>query len=380
MLLGLNNDFQALVDMFFLTIFQNYSRLVTMESITLGCPDDWHLHLRDGELLRTVVHHTARQFNRAIIMPNLNPPITTVNEALAYRKRILAALPTTSTFEPLMTLYLTDSTPIREIERVSQVDAVIGCKLYPAGATTNSEFGVSDLKEILPLLDSMQHYDVPLLVHGEVTDPQIDIFDREKAFLDRHLASIIERFPGLRVVLEHATTKEAVQFVRDAPPQIAATLTPQHLLLNRNAIFADGLNPHNYCLPILKREQDRNALIEAATSGNPKFFLGTDSAPHSRSRKESPHGCAGCYTAHAALELYAHAFDSVGALDKLDSFASVFGASFYGRPQNSGTIRLERSAWTPPNSYSTGTESIVPFNAGQALSWKLSKQPLPNIG
>jgi len=348
-----------------------------MESITLGCPDDCHLHLRDGILLRTVIRHTATQFARAVVMPNLNPPITTVEQALAYRARILGALPKGSTFDPLMTLYLTDSTSTCEIELASQSAYIIGCKLYPAGATTHSECGVSDLEKIQHTLESMERHDVPLLVHGEVTDPDIDIFDREKAFIDRHLVSIIECFPNLRVVLEHATTKEAVEFVREMPSQVAATLTPQHLLVNRNAIFAGGLNPHNFCLPVLKREQHRSALVKAATSGNPKFFLGTDSAPHTKSKKENACGCAGCYTAHAALELYAQAFDSVGALRKLDNFVSVFGAKFYGLPKNSGTIKLDRSNWTLPDNYVLGTESLVPFKAGETLSWKFSAQQPP---
>ena len=348
-----------------------------MESITLGCPDDWHLHLRDGDVLRTVVQHTAIQFARAVVMPNLNPPITTVEQALAYRERILDALPKGSVFDPLMTLYLTDSTSAREIELAAQSAHLIGCKLYPAGATTHSDFGVSDLENIQPTLESMERNNIALLVHAEVTDPSVDIFDREKAFIDRHLVSIIKRFPNLRVVLEHATTKEAVEFVRAMPPQVAATITPQHLLLNRNAIFAGGLNPHNYCLPVLKREHHRTALIEAATNGNPKFFLGTDSAPHAKSKKESACGCAGCYTAHAAMELYAQAFDSVGALDKLNNFASVFGAKFYGLRKNPGTIKLERSNWTLPDNYTLGTESIIPFKAGETLSWKFSEQQPP---
>ncbi len=345
-----------------------------MESITLGYPDDCHLHLRDGNVLRTVVQHTAKQFARAVVMPNLNPPITTVQQALAYRTRILDALPEGLAFDPLMTLYLTDSTSAREIELASQSTHIIGCKLYPAGATTHSNFGISDLEKIQRTLEAMERYNVPLLVHGEVTDPLVDIFDREKAFIDRHLVSIIECFPNLRVVLEHATTKEAVEFVREMPSQVAATLTPQHLLVNRNAIFAGGLNPHNYCLPVLKREHHRAALIEAATSGNPKFFLGTDSAPHVKSKKENASGCAGCYTAHAAMELYAQVFDSAGALDKLDNFSSVFGAKFYGLPKNSGTIILDRSDWTLPDSYRLGRESIVPFKAGETLSWKVSEQ------
>ncbi len=342
-----------------------------MESITLNRPDDWHLHLRDGPILRSVVQHTARQFARAVIMPNLNPPITTVKSALAYRKRILDALETPSSFEPLMTLYLTDSTSKEEIERASKCPHIIGCKLYPAGVTTHSDAGVTNLDKIQSILESMEHFDVPLLVHGEVTDQNIDIFDREQVFIDRHLSTIVDNFDQLRIVLEHVTTREAVQFVKQARVGVAATITPQHLLFNRNAILAGGLKPHNYCLPVLKRERHRIALINAATSGNTKFFLGTDSAPHARTLKESDCGCAGCYSAYAAIELYTEIFDNAGSLDRLNAFASIFGASFYKLPTNTGTIKLEKKDWVVPKHYPLADQSVVPLKAGDTLSWKI---------
>lgn len=343
-----------------------------MQSITLRRPDDWHLHLRDGAILQSVVPHTVRQFARAVIMPNLTPPITTVDSALAYRQRILDVLQEPAIFNPLMTLYLTDSTSTDEIKRAAECPHVIGCKLYPAGATTHSDAGVTNLNNIYSILESMERFEVPLLIHGEVTDSNIDIFDREQAFIDQHLTKIVDKFGQLRIVLEHITTQQAVQFVSEARAGIAATITPQHLLLNRNAILVGGINPHNYCLPVLKRERHRTALVQAATSGNAKFFLGTDSAPHAKPQKESNCGCAGCFTAHAALELYAEIFDGVGCLDKLNDFASVFGANFYRLPTNDGTIRLERKDWVVPDSYPFADDCIVPFKAGETLRWKLS--------
>lgn len=320
------------------------------ETVTITRPDDWHLHLRDGEALKTTVPHAARQFSRAIVMPNLTPPVTTVPMALAYRKAILDVYPEPG-FDPKMALYLTDDTSTGEISRAADCEETIGFKLYPAGATTNSDSGVTNISNAYPLFEAMEANDVPLLIHGEVTSDDIDIFDREKRFIDTHLAPIVERFADLRVVLEHATTRDAVQFVSDAPANVAATLTAHHLLFNRNSLLAGGIRPHYYCLPVLKRENHREALLEAATSGNPKFFLGTDSAPHAIDAKESSCGCAGCYTAYTALELYATAFDSVGALDRLDDFASKFGAQFYQLPINNGTVTLERKEWTVPEQF-----------------------------
>ena len=343
-----------------------------MQSITLRRPDDWHLHLRDGAILRSVVPHTAKQFARAIVMPNLNPPITTVDSAMAYRQRILDVLEVPSNFNPLMTLYLTDSTSTEEIKRAAQCPHIVGCKLYPAGATTHSDSGVTNLDKIQPILKSMERFDVPLLVHGEVTDPNIDIFDREQAFIDQHLTKIVDHFGQLRIVLEHITTEQAVQFVSEARAGVAATITPQHLLFNRNAILIGGIKPHNYCLPVLKREHHRTALVQAATSGNSKFFLGTDSAPHAKAQKESNCGCAGCFTAHAALELYAEVFERAGCLDKLNDFASVFGANFYRLPINAGTVRLEKNDWVVPDSYPFASDCVVPFKAGETLGWALS--------
>ncbi|WP_045224820.1 dihydroorotase [Methyloterricola oryzae] len=342
-----------------------------MQHITLIRPDDWHLHLRDGDALSTTVPHTARQFARAIVMPNLTPPVTTVEAALAYRQRILAAVPADLNFEPLTSLYLTPATTRDEVARAAECPHVHAFKLYPAGATTHSEAGVGDLKGIYPVLEAMEHLRVPLLVHGEVTDPGTDIFDRERLFIERELAPMAERFPGLRLVLEHVTTREGIDFVRSRP-QLAGTLTAHHLLYNRNALLAGGVRPHYFCLPVLKRETHRQALLEAATSGNPQFFLGTDSAPHAQSRKETACGCAGCYTAHAAMELYAEAFDSVGRLHRLESFASLNGPRFYGLEPNRGTVTLTRQAWTAPETYPLGSESLVPLRAGESIAWKLA--------
>jgi len=305
-----------------------------MKTLTITRPDDWHTHVRNGTILKTVLPHTARQFARAIIMPNLKPPVTTVAQALAYREEILQAVPAGVDFTPLMTLYLTASTTTTEIKKAVESDPIYAFKLYPAGATTNSDSGVADIKAIYPLLAAMEKYDIPLLIHGEVTDEHCDIFDRERVFVDTNLTGIVDNFPGLRIVLEHVTTIEAVQFVEAAGANIAATITPQHLLFNRNAILAGGIRPHYYCLPVIKREQHRLALVAAATSGNPKFFLGTDSAPHPTSLKETACGCAGCYSAHAALELYTEVFERAGSLDKLEGFASYYGADFYRLPRN----------------------------------------------
>ncbi|MDI1253159.1 dihydroorotase [Thermomonas sp.] len=335
-------------------------------------PDDWHLHLRDGKVLASVLPDTARRFARAIIMPNLQPPVTTVEQARAYRERIQAAVPPGLRFDPLMTLYLTDSTSPAEIARAKASGFVHALKYYPAGATTNSENGVTDLKRISGVLAAMEIHDVPLLIHGEVTDATIDVFDREAVFIERHLERLVREFPGLRMVLEHITTSTGAQFVTEAPGNVAATITAHHLLLNRNALFAGGLRPHHYCLPVLKREQHRQALLAAATGGNPKFFLGTDSAPHPRHAKESDCGCAGIYTAHAAIELYAEAFEQVEALDQLEAFASFYGADFYRLPRNIDTITLERRTWTVPEQIGVGPEAIVPFRANQPVAWQLA--------
>jgi dihydroorotase len=343
-----------------------------MDSITLTQPDDWHLHLRDGEAMRDVLPDSARQFGRAIIMPNLKPPVTTVADALAYRGRILAALPEASRFEPLMTLYLTDRTTVDEVARAAESDHVYAFKLYPAGATTNSDAGVNELEALYPVLAAMERHDVPLLVHGEVTDADVDIFDREAVFINRHLAPLVERFPALRVVLEHITTREGAEFVRDSREGVAATITAHHLLHNRNAMLAGGIRPHFYCLPILKREPHRQALLTAATSGNPKFFLGTDSAPHARQQKESACGCAGCYTAPTAMALYATAFEAASALPTLEGFASFHGADFYGLPRNTHTIRLIRKPWQVPESLPFGEDELIPWLAGDTLSWSLA--------
>lgn len=340
--------------------------------ITLTRPDDWHLHLRDGEALRAVLPHSARQFARAIIMPNLRPPVTTVAAAADYRRCILAALPEGARFEPLMTLYLTDNTPADEIRRAVDSGFVKAVKLYPAGATTNSDAGVTDLDKCDTVLAEMEKAGMPLLVHGEVTDPAIDLFDRERVFIETVLQPLLKRHPGLRVVFEHITTREAAEFVASTGDNVAATITAHHLLYNRNAIFVGGVRPHYYCLPVLKRETHRAALVRAATSGSPKFFLGTDSAPHARHTKEAACGCAGCYTALAALELYAEAFEQAGALDKLEAFASFNGPDFYRLPRNAGSVTLEKEAWTLPASlpYADGGE-LVPLRAGESVAWKL---------
>ena len=338
--------------------------------ITLTRPDDWHLHVRDGEALRAVVPHTAAQFGRAIIMPNLKPPVTTAAQALAYRQRILAAVPAGVAFEPLMTLYLTDNLPPDEIRRARQA-GVVACKLYPAGATTNSDAGVTDMRKIYPVLEAMQREGVLLLVHGEVTSSDIDLFDREAVFIEQQLKPLRRDFPGLRIVMEHITTKEAAQYVAEADPLLAATITAHHLLYNRNAIFTGGIRPHYYCLPVLKRETHRLALVQAATGGSPRFFLGTDSAPHAAHLKEHATGCAGCYTAHAALEMYAEAFEAAGALDRLEAFASFHGADFYGLPRNTGTVTLRRESWTPPESFAFGQAELKPLRAGEDLPWRL---------
>ncbi|HXF67160.1 MAG TPA: dihydroorotase [Burkholderiales bacterium] len=342
-----------------------------MKRITITRPDDWHLHLRDGEQMRSVLPDTARRFARAIVMPNLRPPVTTTRLALEYRGRILAALPKGARFEPLMTLYLTEAMPPAEIAAARASGAVHAVKYYPAGATTHSEAGVTELARCHAALEEMQKQGMPLLVHGEVTDPAVDVFDREKVFVERVLAPLVERFAGLKVVLEHITTREAVEFVSSAPPRVAATVTAHHLLLNRGALFAGGLRPHHYCLPVLKREEHRRAVLAAATSGNPKFFLGTDSAPHARGAKEAGCGCAGIYTAHAGIELYAEAFAAAGALERLEGFASRFGAQFYGLPVNRDTVTLEERPWRVPQEVRFGTEALVPFRAGESVGWSL---------
>jgi dihydroorotase len=338
--------------------------------ITLTRPDDWHLHVRDGDALSAVVPHTAAQFARAIIMPNLKPPVTTAEQALAYAQRIRQAVPAGLQFEPLMTLYLTDNLPPEEIVR-AKAAGVVACKLYPAGATTNSDAGVTDLRKIYPTLQAMQREGLLLLVHGEVTSADIDLFDREAVFIDTQLIPLRRDFPELKIVFEHITTREAAQYVAGADPFTAATLTAHHLLYNRNAIFTGGIRPHFYCLPVLKRETHRQALLAAATSGNTRFFLGTDSAPHPAHLKEHASGCAGCYTAHAAMEMYAEAFDQAGALDKLEGFASFHGADFYGLPRNTGSITLRREAWTPPESFAFGQTELKPLRSGEALPWRL---------
>ncbi len=343
-----------------------------MDTLTLIRPDDWHLHLRDGAAMAAVVSDSARRFARAIIMPNLAPPVTTTEQALAYRQRILDALPEGSRFRPLMTLYLTDVTSPAEIARARDSEHVVAVKLYPAGATTHSEAGVTDMGRIGAVLEAMQAWGMPLLVHGEVTDRGVDVFDREQVFIDRVLAPLVQRYPDLKVVFEHVTTREAVDFVRQAPPTVAATITPHHLLINRNAMFAGGIRPHHYCLPVAKREQHRQALIGAATSGDPRFFLGTDSAPHARHRKESGCGCAGIYSAHAALEFYAEVFEEAGALHRLEAFASCFGPDFYGLPRNRERLTLVKATWQVPETLRFGDDVLVPFRAGGPVAWKLS--------
>ncbi|HEY4066034.1 MAG TPA: dihydroorotase [Burkholderiaceae bacterium] len=340
------------------------------QELTITRPDDWHLHLRDGSALAAVLPDTARQFGRAIIMPNLKPPVTTAALAVDYRTRIRAALPAGSDFEPLMTMYLTDRTPPEEIAR-AKAAGVVAFKLYPAGATTNSDAGVTDIRKTYKTLEAMQREGLLLLVHGEVTDPEVDVFDREAVFIERVITPLRRDFPALRVVFEHVTTREAAQYVAEADANTAATLTAHHLLYNRNALFMGGLRPHYYCLPVLKREIHRVALLQAATSGSPKFFLGTDSAPHAAPLKEQSVCGAGCYTAHSALELYAEAFDSVGALDKLEAFASFNGPAFYGLPRNRGSVTLRREAWTLPETLPFGEAELKPLRGGESLAWRL---------
>ena len=339
-------------------------------TLTLIRPDDWHIHLRDGVVLADVVPHTAAQFARAIVMPNLKPPVVTTAMAAAYRERILAAVPQGMKFEPLMTLYLTDNTPPDEIRRATESGFVKGVKLYPAGATTNSDAGVTDIQRCMRTLEVMQETGLPLLIHGEVTDHEVDVFDREAAFIDRILQPLRKSLPELRVVFEHITTKDAVDYVRDADGEIAATITAHHLMYNRNAIFQGGIRPHYYCLPILKREVHRQALVDAATSGSPRFFLGTDSAPHPKGLKEHACGCAGCYTALHAMELYAEVFEAVNALDKLEGFASLFGPDFYRLPRNTEQVTLQKREWVIPNELTLGDTVLVPLDAGRSLAWK----------
>jgi dihydroorotase len=350
-----------------------------IQELTIARPDDWHLHVRDGAALAAVVPDTARQFARAIIMPNLKPPVTTAAQALAYRERIVAALPRELkengvAFEPLMTLYLTDTLPPDEIARAWGA-GVVAVKLYPAGATTNSDAGVTDLRKTYPTLEAMQRAGMPLLVHGEVTDPEIDLFDREKAFIDTRLIPLRRDFPALKIVFEHITTREAAQYVSEADAFVGATVTAHHLLYNRNALFLGGIRPHYYCLPVLKREEHRRALVAAVSSGSPKFFLGTDSAPHAAPLKEHAVGCAGCYTALSALELYAEAFDAAGALDRLEAFASFNGPAFYGLPRNAGRVTLRRQAWTLPESLPFGETRLKPLRGGESLAWQLLDSP-----
>ena len=340
-----------------------------MHELTIRRPDDWHLHLRDGAVLAAVLPFTARRFGRAVVMPNLAPPVTTTVAALAYRERIRAAVPAGIDFTPLMTLYLTDATPAEEIDRAAASGAIIGCKLYPAGATTHSAAGVTDVRRLEAVLERMAERALVLQVHGEVTDPAVDVFDREAQFIDRVLAPLIERHHALRVVFEHVTTRAAVDFVRSARTGVGATITPQHLLLNRNAMFQGGIRPHLYCLPVLKRESDREALRDAVARGEPRFFLGTDSAPHARPLKEAACGCAGIFSAHAGIELYAEVFEQLGALHRLEDFAAHFGADFYRLPRNAGTLTLERRAWSPPAAYALNPGELVPLRAGESVAW-----------
>ena len=344
------------------------------DTLTLTRPDDWHLHLRDGDSLRAVLPDTARRFGRAIVMPNLLPPVRTVDDALAYRDRILAALPSGMRFEPLMTLYLTEATTPADIRAAKASGQVHAVKYYPAGATTNSQSGVTDLSRCNDVFEAMQDAGMPLLLHGEVTDGDVDVFDREAVFIERHLRRLVDAYPRLKIVLEHVTTREGIDFVRSARSGVAATLTAHHLLMNRNAMFRGGLRPHAYCLPVIKRELHRQALLAAATSGDPRFFLGTDSAPHARSAKESGCGCAGIYTAHAGIELYAEAFDAAGALDRLEGFASFHGPDFYGLPRNSETITLARAPWQVPDELPLATGKLVPLRAGESISWRLESE------
>jgi dihydroorotase len=342
-----------------------------MKKIIITRPDDWHLHLRDGVAMHAVLPDTARRFARAIVMPNLRPPVTTTALAAAYRQRILQALPAGLRFEPLMTLYLTDNMPAEEIATAKASGFVHGIKLYPAGATTNSDSGVTDIAKCSKVLEAMEKHGLPLLVHAEVTDPDVDVFDRESVFIERHFIPLMHDFPALRVVFEHITTRDAVEFVAAAPDHVAATITAHHLLMNRNAMFVGGIRPHHYCLPVLKREEHRQSLVAAAISGSPKFFLGTDSAPHAKSAKEAACGCAGIYTAHAGIELYAEVFEGAGALDKLEAFASFYGADFYGLPRNQEKITLVQEAWNVPDELSVGTDSLTPLRAGESITWRL---------
>ncbi|GAA6141411.1 dihydroorotase [Hydrogenophaga sp. 5NK40-0174] len=342
----------------------------SVDTLTITRPDDWHLHVRDGNALHTVVPHTAAQFGRAIIMPNLKPPVTTAEQALAYKQRILAAVPAGLAFEPLMTLYLTDNLPPEEIRRAKDA-GVVACKLYPAGATTNSDAGVTDIRKTYATLEAMEKAGLLLLVHGEVTSPEIDLFDREAIFIEQQLAPLRKDFPGLKIVMEHITTRDAAQYVAEADANLGATITAHHLLFNRNAIFTGGIRPHYYCLPVLKREVHRQALVAAATSGNAKFFLGTDSAPHPAHLKEHATGCAGCYTAHAAIEMYAEVFDAAGVLDRLEGFASFHGPDFYGLARNQGTITLRREAWTPDAEFAFGEAQLKPLRSGESLPWRM---------
>ncbi len=342
-----------------------------MDTLTLIRPDDWHVHVRDGVALNTVVPHTARQFARALIMPNLKPPVTTAQAALAYKARILAAVPAGLAFEPLMSLYLTDHLPPEEIARAADA-GVVACKLYPAGATTHSDAGVTNIRNIYPTLEAMQRHGLLLLVHGEVTSPEVDLFDREAVFIEEQLIPLRRDFPELKIVMEHITTLEVAQYVMQAGRYTAATITAHHLLFNRNAIFTGGIRPHYYCLPVLKREVHRQALVQAATNGSPQFFLGTDSAPHPAHLKEHASGCAGCYTAHAALEMYAEVFDAAGALHRLEGFASFHGPDFYGLPRNTSTVTLKRQSWTPPPSFPLGEAELKPMRSGEALPWSMA--------
>ena len=342
------------------------------QKLVITRPDDWHLHLRDGGLMKDVLPHTAARFARAIVMPNLNPPVITVKQALEYRERILAALPRGAAFAPLMTLYLTENTKPDEVRRAKAEGHIHAVKLYPAGATTNADAGVRDISRCETVLETMADVGLPLLVHGEVTDPGVDVFERETVFIDRVLSPLVKRLPRLKLVFEHVTTRTAVDFVLAAPPHVGATITPQHLLHNRNALFKGGLRPHMYCLPVLKRETDREALVKAAVSGNPKFFLGTDSAPHAKHLKENACGCAGIYSAHAGIELYAEVFEQAGALDKLEGFASFHGADFYGLPRNKDKIKLVKRSWKPPETIDFGDGELVPFRAAEEIGWSLA--------
>ena len=348
-----------------------------MESLTLTRPDDMHLHLREGVLMRDVLADTARQFARAIIMPNLKLPVVSIGQALEYRKRIIESLPEhiqeKNNFEPLMTLYLTEALSAEDIRQAKQSGYIHAVKYYPAGATTNSESGVTAIEKVYPVLEVMAEQNIPLLVHGEVTNPDVDIFDREMIFIERLLSPLMEKIPELRIVFEHITTKDAVDFVNEGPDRLAATITPQHLLLNRNALFIGGIRPHHYCMPILKAEAHRCAVVDAATSGSPKFFLGTDSAPHAREAKESACGCAGIYSAHSAIELYAEIFEKAACVDKLEAFAGHYGADFYDLPRNEGTITLEKKPWQIPESLAFGESEIIPFRAGEHCQWQMKQ-------